>query len=68
LCNSSSGNKQKVAADVSFAVELKVFFSFFLFLAFYWSFVPFLSLTGFFLCAVEGGEVATKEEKGGGQG
>jgi len=37
-------------------------------LAFYWSFFPFLSLTGFFFCAVEGGEVATEEERGGGQG
>jgi hypothetical protein len=42
------------------------FFSFFLSLAFYWSFFPFLSLTGFFFCAVEGGEVAIEEERGGG--
>jgi hypothetical protein len=68
LCSSSSGNKQRVAADVSFVVELKVFFSFFLSLAFYWSFFPFLSLTGFFFYAVEGGEVATEEKRGGGQG
>jgi hypothetical protein len=60
LC-SSSGDKQRVDADVSFAVELKVFF--FLSLAFYWSFFPFLFLTGFFFCAVEGGEVATEEKK-----
>jgi hypothetical protein len=66
LCSSNSGNKQRVAADVSFVVELKVFFSFFLSLAFYWNFFPFLSLTGFFFCAVEGREVATEEERGGG--
>jgi hypothetical protein len=39
---------------------------FFLSLALYWSFFPFLSLIGFFFCAMEGGEVATEEERGGG--
>jgi hypothetical protein len=66
LCSSSSGDKHIVAANVSFVVELKVFF--FLSLAFYYSFFPFLSLTGFFFCAVEGGEVATEEEKERGGG
>jgi hypothetical protein len=72
LCNNSSGDKQRIVAErvvanISFIMELKVFF-FFLSLAFYWSFFPFLSLTGFFFCVMEGGEVATEEERGGGQG
>ncbi len=49
LCSGSNGDKQGVAANLSFAMELKVFFFFFP-LAFYWSFFPFLSLTGFFFC------------------
>jgi hypothetical protein len=43
LGSGNNGDKQRVAANLSFAMELKVlFFS----LAFYWSFFPFLSLLG----------------------
>jgi hypothetical protein len=54
LCNNSSGDKQRVVADVSFGVELKVFF-FFLWLSTGASSPSFLSLVSF--------SVQWKEEK-----